>query len=153
MRKKITSRLKRLPIRHQLALIALVATLVSTTGGFIAVLMNTTEVLRAKEAERLRHVARIVADFSLAPLAFADAEGAAERLAYLEAVPGVIAATVLDADGREFSRWTRTPSMVPGQRAGRIGPDSRIRLEFPLLAEGREVGRRLPMFAPSCSGR
>lgn len=134
MRNPLRELFIRLSIRGKVMALVVTGSLLSLGLGVAAVVVETVHTLYRQDAERVSHVAKIVADFSAAPLAFADAPGATERLAYLETVPDVVTAQVLDGQARVFARWRR-----PTRSHGSDG--ARIPLEPAWLGEGTYVVR------------
>ena len=100
-----TALFSRAPIRRQLMVILTFFSLLSVGLGFLLVTVDNINVYRDYEAKLGSYLVRLAADFSLAPLSFEDKEGALERLAYLETVPGVMSAEVALADGTPFAHW------------------------------------------------
>ncbi len=131
---------RRLSIRGQVIALVVTGSVLSLGTGLALVVLETVSTFQAQEAERISHVARIVADSSAAPLSFQDAAGAAERLGYLETVPDVVAARVVDAEGRVFARWRRAGAgEAPG--AGEASPEAGLRrVRAPVQAGGTPLG-------------
>jgi two-component sensor histidine kinase/HAMP domain-containing protein len=142
-------RLKRafdsLPIRRKLMAITAVTTLVSVMAGFSLVIYDRVNDLTEQEVSRVSLIARIAADFSVAPVSFMDREGALERLGYLETTPAVLRAQIIGADGEPFVHWHR-----PGVKAERnplpLSPkpfslgEERYTVSQPILRAGRTIG-------------
>jgi signal transduction histidine kinase/ActR/RegA family two-component response regulator len=104
-------------IRHKLTLVMLasggVATLLVTT----VVVVQQLRFARAELRGTLTTAAEVVAAGAAAPLAFEDAQAAAEALATLGAVETVEAAAVFDAEGRAFVTYSRPgPGAAPVPR-------------------------------------
>ena len=87
-----------------------VLSLASVAFGFVMVMIDDIAAYEGYEAKLGSYLARLTADFSVAPLLFDDRDGALERLAYLETIPGLNSVTLTKQDETLFARWERAPT-------------------------------------------
>ncbi|MGD8308454.1 MAG: histidine kinase dimerization/phosphoacceptor domain -containing protein, partial [Chromatiales bacterium] len=107
MNRRLKGAFDSLPIRRKLVVITAVTTLVSVIAGFSLVIYDRVKDFAEQEVSRVSLIARIAADFSVAPVSFVDREGALERMGYLETTPEVMRAQIVDANGELFVSWHR----------------------------------------------
>ena len=148
--KRLLSRglFQRAPIRRQLVILLSVLSLSSVALGFVLVILDDLAAYEDYESKLGSYLTRLAADFSLAPLLFEDDEGAVERLAYLETIPGVMSATVTTADETLFAVWERArPSPgdtgAEGQSEARVFPlwiEEEATLHAAIMHEGERIG-------------
>lgn len=101
----------RLGIRAKLITITVLVTTFAVLVGAVTLFFVRAGALLDNELTRMRHIVQIAADFSQAPLSFADRAGAEQRLAYLQTIPEALQAYVLDGEGRTFASWGRDPAL------------------------------------------
>ncbi len=109
----IITKLLNIPIRHKLSLIVLV-----TSGLIIAVMATAITIekffaFRHRLVENMTTLSEIIGTNSTAALTFNDSITANEILSGLRAEKDVIAADLLDAEGRPFATYRRTDSQPP----------------------------------------
>ncbi len=133
-----------LPIRSKLVVITATVTLASVIVGFTLAIVDRLEVFREREVSHITHAARLTADFSVAPVAFDDPEGAAERLGYLATIPGVLGVQIRDPTGALFAQWWRDGHNRDPSRSIEPAAFSLLRPVYavtqPITLRGRLIG-------------
>lgn len=145
------------PIRRQLMVMLALFSLSSVAFGFMLVTIDSITVYRDYEDKLGSYLARLAADFTLAPLLFEDPEGARERLAYLETIPAVMSASIMAADGTPFAGWQRAPAMADSAQADdpkesgllSLWLDDHATLHTTIMHEGERVGEIMLTFSYS----
>lgn len=137
--------LERQPLSRRLLLTILGITLSSVLLGALLIMLDHSVNMHAKEEERVRHLAALIADVSRAPLAFADPAGVMERLAYLDTLPDVLEAAIYDTQGELFACWQtrqapRPPCASRLPRGSTSGGNTFV-VYHPVVADQQPLGQ------------
>ena len=117
--------MSRRALRTKVTVVVLSMVLLALAVGLGAVVISDTEAFSAGEIASADHRARLLADFSAAPLSFGDREGATNLLSRLEALGGrVHLAALYDSKDVLFATYSLSPEFekmvasLPGIREG-----------------------------------
>lgn len=111
--------------------------------GYALVLTTNISVLKSELKETSRHLAEVVADFSIAPLSFSDVEGVHEVLGHLDTIPSVEAAVIFDRNDQVFGRYLRDSEIKLSSSPERSGEivDGRLITTAKVQLQGRYYGQ------------
>ena len=101
-------RLRDLPIKHQVVLIALITTAIGLLVALASLVTSELQAAARAKQDSAATLTRLVGVNSTAALSFRDPEAAREILNALGTDPEVIAATLRTPDGRAFSTYRST---------------------------------------------
>jgi signal transduction histidine kinase/DNA-binding response OmpR family regulator len=136
-----------LSIRSKLVAIILGSTFLALGVAFAFVIVNDVRTFRRDMVEGTELVARVVGEYSVSDLAFADQRESQKTLASLASTPSIDAAWLYDEHGRVFSSWSRRQAAgeaPPSHDDGGAGPrfaDGMLHLTLPVVYEGEVYGR------------
>ncbi len=152
LRARITNRLRSVPIRHKLVMIAMVATTSALVAAGIGILFFDSFLFREYLRRDLSALARIIGDNSTAALAFEDSKTAGETLAALRARSHVATACIYRQNGTLLAQYLRADEKTgcasrvsPGDAVTTIEDDTRssqggLTVSHPILLAGRRIG-------------
>jgi signal transduction histidine kinase len=136
-------------IGRKLTRISVLSSVTALLTASVAFLFYDFHSFRQYLASRIATEAEILGFNCVSPLVFKDAEAATDILGGLKAEPSVLAAVILDEDGRRFAGYSRegegallrAPAGLPlsGQEFGGQG----LLVSAPIQFEGRPIGRVL----------
>jgi signal transduction histidine kinase/CheY-like chemotaxis protein/HPt (histidine-containing phosphotransfer) domain-containing protein len=134
--------LQNVPIRKKLiglaALTAVVALLLTFGSLFMYERVASTEVLR----EELLSLAAVIAKNTTAALSFDDPDSASETLTALQAYRSVVAARILNPQGKVFAEYHRDGRRPASLRSGQEPPagSEMMSLSSPILLANEQIG-------------
>jgi signal transduction histidine kinase/DNA-binding response OmpR family regulator len=135
-----------LSIRAKLMAVILGSTGLALGAAFAFVIASDVRTFRRDMVEGTELVARVVGEYSVTDLAFADARESQKTLASLASTPTIEAAWLYDEEGKLFSSWSRS------QGAGKAPPPhpdpersafegGMLHVTLPIVYEGETYGR------------
>lgn len=135
----------RLSIRSKLVVIVSVATTVSLTIGFLAVVLSSLDQFEADLIRTTEVIARSVGTYTALPLAFDDTTEAKEALQPLAAQETVNGAVLFNLDGSRFASWQRDegePPLQPPELRDLHSEihDGTVHIFRPVVFQGRRYG-------------
>lgn len=134
----------RLSIRNKLVVIVSLATTVSLTTGFLAVVLTSLEQFEEDLIRSTEVIARSVGTYSAVALAFDDLGEADNSLAALETEESVTSAVLFNLDGSVFKAWhqTGTERFIPQDLHDVHSEirDGQVHIFRPVVFEGRRYG-------------
>lgn len=113
-----------IPIRQKLTLVNIIASGLALLLAALAFASYELWSFRREIVRELSSQAEIVGYNSASALLFDDSESAEETLSALRVTPNVIAAGILDAQGRPFARYVRADVANPPPGPGDLGEQS-----------------------------
>jgi two-component system, sensor histidine kinase and response regulator len=105
--------LKDLSIKNKLAFILLGTSLLVLLTGFSVVTWNTVKTFRQAMIEHTMIDAKLIGDYSVAPLAFSSKAGGEKVLAKLSSTPDILAGYLFDEQGSLFASYQNNNHLTP----------------------------------------
>jgi PAS domain S-box-containing protein len=133
-----------LPLQRKLRYAMLLTSTVALLSACAVFLTFEYRGYRTNLIQTVRTLARITADNSTAPLAFADAAAAQQTLQALRAEPQVVSATLYDKEAQVFAHYSSVadgaPPAVPPRTQDVELRDGLVVVAVPVAESGRQLG-------------